>query len=141
MVQMTLPSHDRQSAETIACKPDCPVARAHQVLGGKWTTLIFRELLGGTRRYSQLQRALDGISPRMLAERLRMLEVEGLLKRTQHPTIPPTTEYALTDSGRGIAPVIAAMATFGQSLLAAENAGYSAASHTADSLLPSGSRT
>lgn len=100
------------------CKPDCPVARAHEVLGGKWTTLIFRDLMGGTRRYSELMRSLDGISPRMLAERLKMLEAEGLVTRKVFPTVPPTTEYALTDLGRGMGPVIAAMADFGASLQA-----------------------
>ena len=100
------------------CNPDCPVARAHEVLGGKWTTLIFRDLMGGTRRYSELMRSLAGISPRMLAERLRMLEAEGLVTRTVFPTVPPTTEYALTDLGHGIGPVIQAMAAFGAALQA-----------------------
>lgn len=98
------------------CRADCPVARAHEVLGGKWTTLIFRDLLGGTRRYSQLMRSLDGISPRMLAERLKMLEAEGLIERRVYPTVPPTTDYRLTDLGQGMAPVIAAMADFGSAL-------------------------
>jgi DNA-binding HxlR family transcriptional regulator len=100
----------------VECSDDCPVARAHEVLGGKWTTLIFRDLMGGTRRYSELMRSLDGISPRMLAERLKMLEAEGLVTRTVFPTVPLTTEYALTDLGRGMGPVIAAMAQFGQAL-------------------------
>ncbi|MBL9051109.1 MAG: helix-turn-helix transcriptional regulator [Tabrizicola sp.] len=100
------------------CKDDCPVARAHAVLGGKWTTLIFRDLIGGKRRYSELMRSLDGISPRMLAERLRMLETEGLVTRTVFPTVPPTTEYALTALGQRMGPVIAAMAEFGQALQA-----------------------
>lgn len=100
------------------CTSDCPVARAHEVLGGKWTTLIFRDLMGGTRRYSELMRSLDGISPRMLAERLKMLEAEGLVTRTVFPTVPPTTEYALTDLGREMGPVIEAMAGFGAALQA-----------------------
>lgn len=100
------------------CEEDCPVARAHAVLGGKWTTLIFRDLMGGKRRYSELMRSLDGISPRMLAERLRMLEAEGLVTRTVFPTVPPTTEYALTALGQRMGPVIAAMAGFGQALQA-----------------------
>jgi len=100
------------------CRPDCPVARAHEVLGGKWTTLIFRDLMGGVRRYSELMRSLDGISPRMLAERLKMLEAEGLVTRTVFPTVPPTTEYALTELGRGMGPVIQAMAAFGVALQA-----------------------
>lgn len=98
------------------CKSECPVARAHEVLGGKWTTLIFRDLIGGTRRYSEMMRSLEGISPRMLAERLKMLEAEGLVTRTVFPTVPPTTEYALTDLGHRMGPVIQAMAAFGAAL-------------------------
>lgn len=104
------------------CDTGCPVARAHEVLGGKWTTLIFRALLGGRLRYSALQRGLEGISPRMLAERLRMLEAQGLILRRQYPTIPPTTDYELTALGAQMAPVIAAMAAFGQALQAADAA-------------------
>lgn len=92
------------------------MAAAANVLDGKWTTLIFRELLGGTRRYSQLQRAIAGISPRMLAMRLGDLEASGLVDKTIYPTVPPKTEYALTPLGRAIEPVIAAMAEFGVQL-------------------------
>lgn len=95
------------------CRPDCPVAAAAAVLDGKWTTLIFRELLGGTRRYSELQRGLVGISPRMLALRLAALDAAGLISKTIYPTIPPKTEYALTELGRAAQPVIVAMAQFG----------------------------
>lgn len=98
------------------CQPDCPVAAAAAVLDGKWTTLIFRELLGGKRRYSELQRALEGITPRMLALRLGELEARGVIAKTIYPTVPPRTEYALTDLGRAAGPVIAAMAEFGRAL-------------------------
>lgn len=98
------------------CQPDCPVAAAAGVLDGKWTTLIFRELLGGTRRYSELQRGLGGVTPRMLALRLAELEVAGLIAKTIYPTVPPKTEYALTELGRTVQPVIVAMAQFGQRL-------------------------
>lgn len=97
-----------------ACTPDCPIAAAGEVLSGKWTTLIFRDLFGGTRRYSELQSSLVGISPRILADRLRMLEEMGLVHRRVYPTVPPKTEYSLTDMGRKIEPVLAALARFGQ---------------------------
>jgi len=97
----------------VDCTPDCPVALAHEVLSGKWTTLIFRELLAGTRRYTQLQHALLGISPKILAARLRMLESRGLLTRKLTASVPPKTEYTLTETGRAAAPVIHAMAEFG----------------------------
>ncbi len=98
------------------CTPDCPVKLAADILSGKWTTLIIRELLSGTRRYSQLQHGLLGISPKILASRLRMLEGEGLITRKIYPTVPPKTEYTLTKLGQEVEHVIRAMAKFGQLL-------------------------
>lgn len=97
-----------------ACTPDCPVQRAARVIDGKWTTLIVRDLLAGTRRFSELQRSLQPISPRLLTARLRLLEDEGVLTRTVHATVPPTTEYTLTVHGRRLLAVIEAMAAFGE---------------------------
>jgi len=93
--------------------PDCPVKLCADILSGKWTTLIIREFPGGTRRYSQLQYALLGGSPKILAARLRMLESEGLVTRKVYPTVPPKTEYTLTGLGREAEQVIRAMADFG----------------------------
>jgi DNA-binding HxlR family transcriptional regulator len=98
------------------CTPACPIAAASEILSGKWTTLVFRDLFGGTRRYSELQASLAGISPRILADRLRLLEERGLVHRRVIPTVPPKTEYSLTETGRLIEPVLAAMAGFGQML-------------------------
>jgi DNA-binding HxlR family transcriptional regulator len=98
------------------CGPDCPVARANDILGGKWTTLVLRDLMGGTKRYSELQRSLVGISPRMLADRLTLLERQGLISKTIYPVVPPKTEYALTTRGEAVIPVITAMAQFGRTL-------------------------
>lgn len=95
------------------CNSGCPVQRTAKILDGKWTTLIVRDLIGGKKRYSELQRSLAGISPRLLAARLRMLEQYGMVTRTVYPTIPPTTEYELTPLGRGLRDVIKAMAKFG----------------------------
>ena len=99
-----------------ACASDCPVRKTARIIEGKWTTLIIRELLGGRRRYSELQRSLDGISPKVLAARLRFLADQGLIERTVYDTIPPTTEYALTDKGSKFEQVIRAMASFGDLL-------------------------
>ena len=96
------------------CDGTCPVQRTAKILDGKWTTLIVRDLIGGKKRYSELQRGLSGISPRLLAARLRLLEQHGILTRTVYPTVPPTTEYALTTLGFGLRDVIEAMAKFGQ---------------------------
>lgn len=99
--------------DPVDCGVECPVQRAARLVEGKWTTLVVRELLGGTRRFTELQRAIAGISPRLLTERLRLLEHEGALTRAVHATIPPTTEYTLTAHGRRLQAVIEAMAAFG----------------------------
>lgn len=101
------------TVDSSGCDRGCPVQRAARVIDGKWTTLIVRELLGGTRRFSELQRGLHPISPRLLTARLRLLEAEGVLIRTAYATVPPTTEYKLTPHGRRLLPVIEAMAAFG----------------------------
>lgn len=105
-----------------ACDISCPVQRTAQVLDGKWTTLVLRDLLGGKKRYSELQRSLVGISPRLLAARLKALEEQGLVTRTAFATVPPTTEYALTALGHQIMPVVQAMAAYGQTLLQLDGA-------------------
>ncbi len=95
---------------------DCPVRIAAEVLDGKWTTRIVRELLGGTKRFSELQRGLTGISPKVLATRLNFLQVKGLVCKKTYPTVPPKTEYRLTPLGREMEPLIHAMARFGELL-------------------------
>ena len=102
--------------ETI-CDGSCPVQRVAQILDGKWTILVLRDLLSGKKRYSELQRSLAGISPRLLVARLKTLEQQGLVTRTAFATVPPTTEYALTAQGHQIMPVVQAMAVYGQTLL------------------------
>ena len=102
-------------ALAVGCDGTCPVQRTAKILDGKWTTLIVRDLIGGKKRYSELQRSLSGISPRLLAARLRLLEQHSMLTRTVYPTVPPTTEYELTSLGHGLRDVIEAMAKFGAS--------------------------
>jgi DNA-binding HxlR family transcriptional regulator len=113
-MKVTIQNHTPDPlAAGIDCTPDCPVKLAADILSGKWTTLIVRELLAGTRRYSELQYALLGISPKILASRLRMLEQNGLVTRRVYPTVPPKTEYSLTPLGGEMERVIRAMADFG----------------------------
>ena len=102
--------------EEAICTTECPVQKTSQLIEGKWTTLIVRDLLSGKKRYSELQKSLSGISPKLLAARLRMLEQNGLIKRTAYPTVPVTTEYELTLLGMELHKVILAMAEFGQNL-------------------------
>ncbi|PRC94049.1 winged helix-turn-helix transcriptional regulator [Solimicrobium silvestre] len=104
---------DKHLSQSTDCDATCPVQRTAKILDGKWTTLIVRDLIGGKKRYSELQRSLVGISPRLLAARLRLLEQHGMVIRTAYPTIPPTTEYELTPYGHGLTEIIEAMARFG----------------------------
>lgn len=99
-----------------ACDNTCPVSRTAQIIDGKWTTQIVRDLLPGKKRYSELQQSLFGISPKVLAARLRFLEQRGVITKTIYPEIPPRTEYQLTTLGKKLQGVIAAMADFGMKL-------------------------
>ena len=92
---------------------DCPVERALEVIGGKWTMLILRELYVGTKRFGELRAALAGISPKTLTERLRILEKQGIVARKIYPEVPPRVEYSLTGRGRTLGPIIEAMREWG----------------------------
>ena len=94
----------------------CPIERAVDVLDGKWTLLILRELFQGTQRFGALRATLSGISPKTLTERLRFLENKGIVRRTIFPEIPPRVEYCLTQRGREAWPVIQALRDWGESL-------------------------
>jgi DNA-binding HxlR family transcriptional regulator len=115
---MKPPTSMKARAKTPAapCATDCPVRKTARLLDGKWTTLIVRDLLGGKKRYTELLKSLAGVSPKMLAARLRFLEYEGLVTKTVFPVIPPKTEYALTPLGKKLAHVIHAMRDFGEGL-------------------------
>ena len=95
-------------------RPECTVERALEVIEGKWTTLILRDLLHGTKRFGELRHNLSGISPKTLTDRLRDLERNGVLERKVFPEIPPRVEYTLTEKGRALDAVIAAMAQWGE---------------------------
>ena len=95
----------------------CPVARTAEIISGKWTLLIIRDLTEGTRRFSELERSLAGISPKTLSERLSALEREGVLRRKTYAEVPPRVEYTLTEKGQALAEVIEAMRTYGRQWL------------------------
>ncbi|MEV6718029.1 helix-turn-helix domain-containing protein [Lentzea sp. NPDC051208] len=88
---------------------DCPITPAFNLIGAKWTGLIIWHLLKGSLRYSELQQALPGISPKTLAERLQTLENEKLLERNVIPAKPPRVEYTLTQRGHALSEVFAAI--------------------------------
>jgi DNA-binding HxlR family transcriptional regulator len=94
----------------------CPVARAARLLGDTWTLLIIHHLAAGPRRFSQLEE-LTGMSPRVLAGRLRDLDGQGMVTRTRYPEIPPRVEYELTEKGSAALPSLEALRAFGASWL------------------------
>jgi DNA-binding HxlR family transcriptional regulator len=93
---------------------NCPIAKGLDVLGERWTLLILRELIGGPRRYGDLRAQLPGIATNLLADRLRELEVAGLVDREELPPPVARTVYTLSETGwRKVLPVVKAIATFG----------------------------
>ena len=95
----------------------CPVARAAEIVGERWTLLAVRELLFGPQRFSDLRTGLSDVSSSVLTERLARLEERGLVSRRRLPPPASSTVYELTDLGRGLRPVIAELARWGAGLL------------------------
>jgi DNA-binding HxlR family transcriptional regulator len=98
----------------------CPVCRTADIISGKWTLLVIRDLADGSRRFCELERSLEGISPRTLSLRLRALEEHGIVARNTYPEVPPRVEYALTDKGRALVPLIEDMRNYGSRWLPLE---------------------
>ena len=98
----------------------CPVCRTADIVCGKWTLLLVRDLAEGRSRFCELERSLQGISPRTLSLRLRALEEEGMVARSTFPAVPPRVEYALTEKGLALIPIIEDMRTYGERWLGAE---------------------
>ena len=97
----------------------CPVCATADLICGKWTILIIRDLAEGRSRFCELERSLEGISPRTLSLRLRALEEQGIVERRTFPEVPPRVEYALTEKGRALVPIIESMRTYGTEWLGA----------------------
>jgi DNA-binding HxlR family transcriptional regulator len=98
----------------------CPVCLTAEVVCGKWTLLLIRDLAAGHARFCELERSLEGISPRTLSLRLRALEDEGVLERHTFPEVPPRVEYALTEKGRDLLPIVEDMRAYGERWLSVE---------------------
>ena len=101
--------------------PECPVATTVQLIGNKWKLLILRNLLARPWRFDELRRDLDGISQKVLTESLRSLEEDGIVSRTVFAEVPPRVEYALTDLGKSLRPILDAMQTWGNAYKAQKN--------------------
>jgi DNA-binding HxlR family transcriptional regulator len=91
----------------------CPIAEAAKLLGDKWTLILLRDLARGACRFKTLVASSEGISPSILTGRLRELEEKGIISRTSYAEIPPRVEYALTEKGRDVLPVIEALRVYG----------------------------
>jgi DNA-binding HxlR family transcriptional regulator len=111
----------------VAPDPSCPVCRTAEIVCGKWTLLIIRDLADGRSRFCELERSLAGISPRTLSLRLRALEEEGIVARQTFPEVPPRVEYALTEKGRALIPIIEDMRSYGKEWLGVSDCGEAAA--------------
>ncbi len=91
----------------------CPVEMVIDLVSGKWKLLILRELMKGTRRFSQLQRSIPGITQKMLTKQLRDLESAGIISRKVYPQVPPKVEYSLTPIGESLREIFDAMHRWG----------------------------
>lgn len=93
--------------------PECPVATTVQLIGSKWKLLILRNLLQRPWRFNEMKKTLEGISQKVLTDSLRPMEADGLITRTVYPEVPPRVEYALSDLGQSMRPIIKAMEEWG----------------------------
>lgn len=109
--------------------PDCPVEMTLQLIGDKWKVLIIRDLLTGTKRFSELMRSVSGITQKVLTSHLRAMEADGLLTRKVYPEVPPRVEYTLTETGLSLKPILDSMVIWGRGykerLSAGENREFS----------------
>jgi DNA-binding HxlR family transcriptional regulator len=95
--------------------PECPVATTVALIGSKWKLLIIRNLLQRPWRFNELKKDLDGISQKVLTDSLRSMEEDGLITRTVYPEVPPRVEYALSDLGMSLKPILDSMVAWGNS--------------------------
>ena len=93
--------------------PECPVATTVSVIGSKWKLLIIRNLLVRPWRFNELKKNLDGISQKVLTDSLRTMEEDGIITRTVYPEVPPRVEYALSELGESMRPILNAMQQWG----------------------------
>ena len=96
------------------------MCRCADIISGKWTLLIIRDLADSSLRFCELERSLEGISPRTLSLRLRALEEQGIVERRTFPEVPPRVTYQLTDKGKALVPLIEDMRTYGRRWLPVE---------------------
>lgn len=93
--------------------PACPVETTLMLISSRWKVLIIRDLLGGTKRFGELKKTIQGISQKVLTSHLRDMEAGGLLTRKVYPEVPPRVEYTLTETGLSLKPVLDSMVEWG----------------------------
>ena len=93
--------------------PECPVATTVSIIGSKWKLLIIRNLLDRPWRFNELKKDLEGISQKVLTDALRSMEEDGIITRTVYPEVPPRVEYALSELGESMRPILDAMKDWG----------------------------
>jgi DNA-binding HxlR family transcriptional regulator len=93
--------------------PACPVATTVQLVGSKWKLLILRNLMMRPWRFNELRRDLEGISQKVLTDSLRSMEADGLITRTVYAEVPPRVEYALSELGETMCPIMKSMEDWG----------------------------
>lgn len=98
----------------------CPVDATIERIGGKYKALILWHLIDGTMRFGELRKVVAQATPKMLTQQLRELEEDGLVTRTVYPVVPPKVEYALTELGMSIRPILSAMYDWGEGYLRSE---------------------
>lgn len=106
----------RTKAQHHACE-DCPIAKTADLVGDSTILLIVRDLKKTPRRFSELTTSLPAISTRTLSEKLKKLETEGLIERTEYAEFPPRVEYSLTKKGKGLSTLMNAMKKYGEEYL------------------------
>ena len=94
--------------------PACPVATTVALIGSKWKLLIIRNLLARPWRFNELKKDLEGISQKVLTDSLRSMEADGIITRTVYPEVPPMVEYALTELGKSLKPILDSMRALGE---------------------------
>ena len=94
--------------------PACPVATTVQLIGSKWKLLIMRNLMERPWRFNELKKDLEGISQKVLTDSLRSMEADGIITRTVYPEVPPRVEYALSELGESMRPIMNAMEAWGR---------------------------
>jgi DNA-binding HxlR family transcriptional regulator len=110
---MATSAHETRTRAEAPPSP-CPIETTLAVIGGKWKVVILFRLQDGTRRFGELRRAIPGVSERVLAQQLRELERDGVVRRVVHPEVPPRVEYSLTDYGQTLRPITDLMCAWGK---------------------------